>query len=67
VPLTLASDDPPYFDATVGGEYAVAAEHFGLDRAALLDVTRTAIGASFADADLKRRLAELVSSDGPER
>jgi adenosine deaminase len=66
VPLTLASDDPPYFDATVGGEYAVAAEHFGLDRSALLDVTRTAIGASFADAGLKRRLAQLVSSDGPE-
>jgi adenosine deaminase len=43
----------------------VAARHFGLDRAALLDVTRTAIGASFADADLKRRLGELVSSDGP--
>jgi len=66
VPLTLASDDPPYFDATIGGEYAVASEHFGLDREALLGITRTAIGASFADADLKRRLSELVSSDGPE-
>ncbi len=64
VRLTLASDDPPYFDATIGGEYAVAAEHFGLDREALSGITSTAIEASFADADLKGRLHELVSSDG---
>jgi adenosine deaminase len=67
VPVTLASDDPPYFGATIGGEYAVAARHFGLGREALLDITRTAIGASFADPDLKHRLGVLVSSDGPGR
>jgi adenosine deaminase len=67
VPVTLASDDPPYFGASIGGEYRVAAEEFGLDRAALLDITRTAIDASFADAELKHRLGVLVSSDGPGR
>jgi adenosine deaminase len=66
VRLTLASDDPPYFGATIGGEYAVAAEHFGLDASALRDITRTAIEASFAGPDLKPRLRELVSSVGPE-
>ena len=30
IPLTLGSDDPPYFGASVGGEYAIAREHFGL-------------------------------------
>lgn len=56
VALTLGSDDPPYFDATIGGEYAVAAEHFGLDPGALLELTRTAIRASFAAPGLRDAL-----------
>jgi len=67
VAVTLGSDDPPYFGASIGGEYAVAAEHFGLDDAALLAVTRTAIDASFADAGLKRALRERLRSAGPAR
>ena len=35
VRVTLASDDPPYFGATIGGEYAVAYEYFGFDAGAL--------------------------------
>ena len=31
VKITLGSDDPPYFGASIGGEYAVCAEHFGFD------------------------------------
>ncbi len=65
VAVTLGSDDPPYFGASIGGEYAVAAEHFGLDDAALLAVTRTAVDASFADAGLKRELHERLRSAGP--
>jgi adenosine deaminase len=56
VRVTLASDDPPYFGATVGGEYAVAASHFGYDDTALHEVTRTAIEAGFADVAAKRDL-----------
>jgi adenosine deaminase len=56
VRITLASDDPPYFGATIGGEYRVAASHFGYDDAALRDVTRTAIEAGFADFATKRAL-----------
>src|SRR6185312_1548045 len=29
VPLTLGSDDPPYFGATIGGEYAVCCDRLG--------------------------------------
>ena len=46
VRVTLGSDDPPYFGASIGGEYAVAAERFGLDDDALTGLTRTAIEAS---------------------
>jgi len=60
VPVTLGSDDPPYWDATIGGEYAVAAEHFGLGEDALREVTRTALRAAFVEEDVRMRLLALV-------
>jgi adenosine deaminase len=62
VPVTLASDDPPYFGASVAGEYAIARERFGLDDDALLAVTRTAVEASFADPGLRARLRTHLSA-----
>lgn len=56
VRVTLGSDDPPYFGATLGGEYALARESFGLSEAELAGLTRTAIEASFAEDALKDRL-----------
>lgn len=53
VPVTLNSDDPPYFGTTIGHEYAVARDHFSLDEAALERITRTAFDAAFADERLK--------------
>ena len=67
VAVTLGSDDPPYFGASIGGEYAVASEHFGLDDAALLEVTQTALRASFAARDLQDALALRARSAGPAR
>ncbi|MCW3040701.1 MAG: add [Solirubrobacterales bacterium] len=58
VALTLASDDPPYFGATIGEEYQVAREHFGLDDAALRQITATAYDAAFADSATRDRLAK---------
>lgn len=49
VRVTLGSDDPPWFGATLGGEYALAARHQGCSEADLADITRTAIRAAFAD------------------
>jgi adenosine deaminase len=64
VPLTLGSDDPPYFGASVGGEYAVAREHFGLSDEELVGITRTAIEASFAEPRLRSKLlTPLTDSD----
>ena len=65
VRVTLASDDPPYFGASVGGEYAVARERFGLTDADLVGLTRTAIEASFAEPPLRAALlARLDDDDG---
>jgi adenosine deaminase len=61
VPLTLGSDDPPYCGASVGGEYAVAREHFGLSDEELLGLTRTAIEASFAEPRLQSKLLTLLT------
>jgi adenosine deaminase len=65
VRVTLASDDPPYFGASVGGEYAVARERFGMGDAELIGLTRTAIDASFAEPPLRAALLErLGDGDG---
>jgi adenosine deaminase len=60
--VTLNSDDPPYFWTTLKREYDIAVEHFGLDEAALLDVTRTAIEAAFVDEETRSVLMARLSS-----
>jgi len=60
VQVTLGSDDPPYFGATIGAEYALCAEHYGLDDEALKGITLTAIDAAFCEETLKRRLMQTV-------
>jgi adenosine deaminase len=61
IPLTLGSDDPPYFGASVGGEYTVAREHFGLGDAELVAITRNAVEASFAEPELRSKLLTLLT------
>jgi adenosine deaminase len=56
VRVTLGSDDPPYWGATIGGEYEVARREWGLDDAALRDVTATALRAAFAPEQLRNAL-----------
>jgi adenosine deaminase len=60
VRVTLGSDDPPYFGASIGGEYRICREHFGLGDEALRAITRTAIEAAFCDEQLKQALNETV-------
>ncbi len=67
VQMTLASDDPPYFDASIGGEYAVARTSFGLDDDALLDITRLALRAGFMDDETRRTLLQPLGSAGGAR
>ena len=59
--LTLGSDDPPYFGATIGGEYQVCSERLGFSEDDLTAVTLTAIDAAFCDEELKTALRARVS------
>lgn len=61
VKVTLNSDDPPYFDTSIGREYAVAAQEFGLTETELLDITRTALEAAFVDQPTRARLLARLS------
>jgi adenosine deaminase len=67
VKLTLGSDDPPYFGATIGGEYAVARERFGLEEGELMAITRTAVQGSFADDAVKRALLNRITASSDRR
>jgi adenosine deaminase len=60
VRVTLGSDDPPYFGASIGGEYAICRAHFGYGDDDLRAITRTAIEAAFCEEPLKQRLIESV-------
>ncbi|WP_322097243.1 adenosine deaminase [Pelagibius sp. Alg239-R121] len=58
--ITLNSDDPPYFDTTIGREYDRASAVFGFDDASLREVTLTAIEAAFVDEETRENLRQKV-------
>ncbi|HET6507127.1 MAG TPA: adenosine deaminase [Baekduia sp.] len=51
VPVTLGSDDPPYFGTTIGREYELAHERLGCDLDDLRRITETALNAAFSDTE----------------
>ncbi|MBB72026.1 MAG: adenosine deaminase [Legionellales bacterium] len=60
VKVSLSSDDPPFFNTTLGKEYETAKNVFGLSESELNDITHMAIDASFADDVLKETLRGRV-------
>jgi len=62
VRLTLNSDDPPFFNTTLGKEYASVARTFGWSLDDQLDITRTAIEAAFCDDSTRQRLLVRLDS-----
>ena len=60
VRVTLGSDDPPYFGATIAGEYAVCAARMAFTDEDLREITLTAVDAAFCDEDLKGALRRRV-------
>src|ERR1700759_3185670 len=62
--LTLGSDDPPYFGATIGGEYRVCAERLWFSEDELQAIPATAIDPAFCDEDLKAALRARASATG---
>ena len=63
VRVTLGSDDPPYFGASLGGEYDVCSKHFGWDDQHLCEVTVAAIEAAFCEEPLRSELLARVHSN----
>ena len=55
VKVTVNSDDPPFFNATIQGEYEVM-ENLGLNKDQLTSLTRNAISSSFCDENNKKKL-----------
>ena len=55
ITVTLGSDDPPLFHTDLLNEYRIAWEHGGLGMAALEEMARASIRASFAPEDDKAR------------
>ncbi|WP_445152090.1 adenosine deaminase [Baekduia sp. Peel2402] len=51
VPVTLGSDDPPYFGTTIGREYELAHDRLGCSLADLREITETALNAAFSDTE----------------
>jgi adenosine deaminase len=61
VPVTLNSDDPPYFATSLKREYdEIGSTHFGLSDAELTEITRTAIRAAYLDEETRTALLAKV-------
>ena len=55
VKITVNSDDPPFFNATIQGEYKIM-EELGLNEKELTSLTRNAIESSFCEKEIKNKL-----------
>jgi adenosine deaminase len=64
VRVTLGSDDPPYFGCSIGTEYAVARQCHGFEEGQLIDVTRVAVQAGFAEDAVKDAALARLDFDG---
>ena len=60
VKVTVNSDDPPFFNATIQGEYKVM-EDLGLNKKQLISLTYNAIKYSFCDEENKNKLLSKLS------
>ena len=54
--VTLGSDDPSFFNTSIGREYQIAREKFGFSEDELRRISKNAIEEAFVDEDTRRRL-----------
>ena len=60
VPVTVSTDDPPFFHTTLGREYAALAEAFGWEAGDFAEINRTAARAAFCDAATRESLLKRL-------
>ncbi|MEM1044739.1 MAG: adenosine deaminase [Pseudomonadota bacterium] len=65
IPVTLNSDDPPFFGTSIEHEYAKTADSLGADTETLSNFTANALSAAFVEPALaKSLLAEIKAKPG---
>ncbi|MBM9594633.1 adenosine deaminase [Roseitranquillus sediminis] len=60
VPVTISTDDPPFFHTTMENEHARLAEVFGWDEGEFAEIHRTAARAAFCDEATRKRLLKAL-------
>jgi len=60
--VSLNSDDPPFFNTSVGQEYRNGSEYFNLNIEQLLNISRMAMQSSFADSKTKAHLIKQINA-----
>jgi adenosine deaminase len=58
--VTLGSDDPAFFNTSIGREYRIAKEHFGFSDEELVRVSRNAIEEAFVDEPTREKLLKKL-------
>ncbi len=56
VPVTVSTDDPPYFHTTMIGEYENLGRSFGWEKSDFDAINTTAMNAAFCDEETRQRL-----------
>ncbi|EEH36200.2 hypothetical protein PAAG_00523 [Paracoccidioides lutzii Pb01] len=59
-PILLSTDDVGFFCSPLSNEYLIAAVNFNLDRAAVIEICKKAVGSIFAGPEEKERLYKLL-------
>jgi len=65
VPVTLSTDDPPYFHTDLPREYAALAAAFGWTREDFRSMNRTAAAAAFCDEATRAAILARLASEAP--
>jgi adenosine deaminase len=60
ISVSLNSDDPPFFETSVGQEYQNSAKNFKLSIEDLKNISLMAMKASFADSETKSKLIDKI-------
>ena len=60
ISVSLNSDDPPFFDTSIGQEYQNCAKNFKLSIEDLKNISLMAMKASFADSETKSKLIDKI-------
>ena len=59
--ITVNSDDPPFFNSSISGEYDIM-KNLGLSNLELISLTSNAIKSSFCEKEIKEKLLSKLDS-----